>query len=181
MANLLGSCCLQASFHGALPLQNQPHMKKPGHLFLQVAEMWTSWVILYSLLAATSFLGTALSSGFYQRYVHMSITLKSLLQQQFHQRLCKWSSRYLKSFFIVSNEGFISGMKWLVLPLCAGRGWQLHSPLHSVARKETSSILKCGKTLWSWKSCTHPKNIKSMAEIIFILEHWDDGFFPYIC
>lgn len=38
--------------------------------------------------------------------------------------------------------------------MCVGRGWQLHSPLHDVARKETSSIWRSGKMLWSWKSCT---------------------------
>jgi len=66
MANSLGSCHLQALFHGALPPQNQSFVKKPGHLPLQETEMWTTGVLYNSLLAVTSSLGTALSSGLSQ-------------------------------------------------------------------------------------------------------------------
>lgn len=63
----------------------------------------------YSLLAVTSSLSIALSSGFFQRYIHMSIPLNSLLQHQFHQRHCKWSNSHLKSFFIVSKKNLLLG------------------------------------------------------------------------
>lgn len=60
--------------------------------------------------------------------------------------------------------------------VCVGREWQLHSLLHRVFRKETFDIQEWARC-YSWKSSTHPENIKSAAQIIFILEHWGDGVF----
>lgn len=52
-----------------------------------------------------------------------------------------------KEFLHCFQGEFTPGVELLVVPVCVGRAWQLHSLLHSVARKETSSILRSGKML----------------------------------